>query len=678
MEYTLTPIGAGKHKAVTIDEEGVVLGRGEVTNIWKAELSRQHCHVSIQDGALKVRPLGRNPLIVLKGGKTSKSYKLEKGRTDTLENKDRVALLPSGEYLYEVSPPEGLPGVREDSPNREDDEDSDSVDAIAPLGTFCYTRVPSTKQKSLSDIDKAPSSPVPVKEKEKEKEADEPTPEPEPEPEPEAEPEAVEPAAKKQKLLPVCKYGATCTRKNPAHFLEYDHPKAGAVVDPKDLPKCKYGVHCTRKNPQHFKDCYHPPKDATALAPPAPAVPAPDAPAPAAVDTSTTAIATGPPAPAPAPAPAGTITLTGAGGAVDVTDLALRKTQEMKGVVPTKYMPEDELVLVSSGGGEQYKMKFTHQGYYCTCIAWRYQNKAVNERTCKHLKEYLGAEFERVRCGVQVGAAAKAGAALNKKFPMQGVLLAEKWDEKRNLAGWYTSEKLDGVRAYWDGERFLSRNGNCFTAPDWFKKDIPPGVHLDGELFGGRGKFQTTVSVVKSSNKHDGWKNLTYEVFDIPSVAAKWEDRMKAMEETLADAGPYIKVVKQTLCVSNKQLLEDLDKITALKAEGLMMRQPGSMYVRARSSTLLKAKKFCDCEALVKAHDVGKGKHSDKMGALVCVLPNGKQFNVGTGFTDVMRLNPPKVGAVITVKYQELTTGGIPRFPVFIGERIDATWPPQA
>jgi DNA ligase-1 len=77
-------------------------------------------------------------------------------------------------------------------------------------------------------------------------------------------------------------------------------------------------------------------------------------------------------------------------------------------------------------------------------------------------------------------------------------------------------------------------------------------------------------------------------------------------------------------------------------------------------------------EAKVVAHEPGKGRHKGRLGAVVAELPNGKRFNVGTGFSDKQRETPPAVGSTVTFKYQELTKDGIPRFPVFIGVRIDA------
>jgi DNA ligase-1 len=55
--------------------------------------------------------------------------------------------------------------------------------------------------------------------------------------------------------------------------------------------------------------------------------------------------------------------------------------------------------------------------------------------------------------------------------------------------GWYISEKLDGVRCYWNGSAMYTRNNNLFYPPDWFKKFLPKDMWLDGELWTGRADF---------------------------------------------------------------------------------------------------------------------------------------------------------------------------------------------
>ena len=89
--------------------------------------------------------------------------------------------------------------------------------------------------------------------------------------------------------------------------------------------------------------------------------------------------------------------------------------------------------------------------------------------------------------------------------------------------------------------------------------------------------------------------------------------------------------------------------------EGLMLREPNSKYVHGRSNTLLKVKSFHDMDAVVEKHEKGAGKYKDLLGSLHCRDKDGVTFKVGSGFTDKERENPPPVGCIITVKYQEKT-----------------------
>jgi DNA ligase-1 len=103
-----------------------------------------------------------------------------------------------------------------------------------------------------------------------------------------------------------------------------------------------------------------------------------------------------------------------------------------------------------------------------------------------------------------------------------------------------------------------------------------------------------------------------------------------------------------------------------------MLRQPASKYVAGRSSTLLKVKTFHDAEAVVTGHQAGTGKHSGRLGALLVRLADGTDFAIGTGFSDRERANPPAIGQTVTFRYQELSDGGVPRFPSYVGVRLDA------
>jgi DNA ligase 1 len=75
------------------------------------------------------------------------------------------------------------------------------------------------------------------------------------------------------------------------------------------------------------------------------------------------------------------------------------------------------------------------------------------------------------------------------------------------------------------------------------------------------------------------------------------------------------------------------------------------------------------------AHEPGKGRHRGRLGALLVEMANGIRFAVGTGLSDHERLNPPGPGAVIRIRYQELSDGGVPRFPSYLGIREDIQIP---
>lgn len=233
------------------------------------------------------------------------------------------------------------------------------------------------------------------------------------------------------------------------------------------------------------------------------------------------------------------------------------------------------------------------------------------------------------------------------------------------------------MRAFFDGTAFYSRNGNRFAAPEWFRRGLP-NTPLDGELWIGRKQFQRTVSIVRRENAANLWKEVRFLIFDAPTLAQPFEQRLQTVTELICrDQPPYAQVLDQTVCQSRKHLDEELVRIEALSGEGLMLRRPGSQYVPRRSDTLLKVKSFRDSEATIVNHEPGKGRHKGRLGALVVELANGNRCHVGTGLSDAQRDRPPAIGATITLKYQELTDAGIPRFPVFVRVRTDLVAPSQ-
>jgi len=343
-------------------------------------------------------------------------------------------------------------------------------------------------------------------------------------------------------------------------------------------------------------------------------------------------------------------------------------------------LADGEETTVEGSGSSVYTLKNIGGVYSCTCPAWLHQSLGIEKRTCKHLRAFRGDEAEKERLGTTELGGRPARA---KKSNGEGgeedddaappLLLAHKWETDINIQGWWLSEKLDGVRAYWDGKQFLSRLGNKFFPPDWFVENFPDHP-LDGELWGGRKLFQRTVGIVKRQDQSPLWKELLYVVFDSPGHEGSFEERMEHAKGAV-DGLEYARVLEQQICKDEAHLREELKKVEALGGEGLMARKPGSKYQAGRSNTLLKVKTFHDAEARVVGHAPGSGKHKGRLGALVVELADGTRFNVGTGFSDSEREDPPAIGAIITFRYQELSDGGVPRFPSYVGVRIDATEP---
>jgi DNA ligase-1 len=170
-------------------------------------------------------------------------------------------------------------------------------------------------------------------------------------------------------------------------------------------------------------------------------------------------------------------------------------------------------------------------------------------------------------------------------------LLAEKWDMKSDPTGYWISEKLDGVRAHWNGKTFLSREGNEFFAPEWFTRALPP-VKLDGELYCGRGCFQDTVSIVRTGLDFKGegerWKKATYQVFDIVDLETPFEERISQLQRLFVTKTPWICVLDHEKCRSREHLEHTLESIVEKGGEGLMLREAKSLYIPSRSKTLYK------------------------------------------------------------------------------------------
>jgi DNA ligase-1 len=251
------------------------------------------------------------------------------------------------------------------------------------------------------------------------------------------------------------------------------------------------------------------------------------------------------------------------------------------------------------------------------------------------------------------------------------LLLADVWNSSIDPTGWWMSEKYDGLRGYWDGRKLWTRQGNMIHAPNYFMAELPRDIALDGELWIGHGKFEETISVVRAETPDERWKRVHYMVFDAPRAKGTFEQRMELLHTIFPQDNRVVRLVVQERCEGVAQLLAERDRVIRLGGEGLMLRQPESLYEGKRSSTLLKVKPYDDAEATVIAHEPGKGKFAGKLGAIRVRTDDGREFSIGSGFTDVQRELPPPVGTVITYRFRGLTAKGMPRFPSYLRVRKD-------
>lgn len=250
--------------------------------------------------------------------------------------------------------------------------------------------------------------------------------------------------------------------------------------------------------------------------------------------------------------------------------------------------------------------------------------------------------------------------------------LANVYRKGMPLDGYWVSEKLDGVRAYWTGERFLSRGGHEYRAPGWFTKGFPAHP-LDGELWMGRGRFAELSGAVRQVvPDDDDWRRIRFMVFDLPDSEAMFDQRLARLRVLIERVGsPYLELVDQQRASTHENLMLHLDKVVDGEGEGLMLRLGISGYQSGRSNDLLKVKQYQDAEAVVVHHLPGKGKYEGLMGSLLVELENGRQFRIGSGFSDSERVSPPEPGTTITFKHYGLTATGLPRFASFLRIRND-------
>lgn len=251
----------------------------------------------------------------------------------------------------------------------------------------------------------------------------------------------------------------------------------------------------------------------------------------------------------------------------------------------------------------------------------------------------------------------------------------------------YVQSKLDGVRAVYQSGRITSRKGKPFAMQHIIDElDACPGsdgLILDGELYSDAMTFQDIVSVVKTQQYRPDdsrTKKIYFWVYDMIAENVPYEERYERLKRFFdSKAGKQLKHVKMLdtkVCKSLRDVKSFHDAYVSEGYEGLILRNAKGLYrVNVRSKDIQKYKEFKDDEYEVVDFTQGDGI---ELGLVlwICITPKTpqKRFTVRPRGTHEERAKlfvkaKSYVGKMLTVRYQELTDDGVPRFPVGIAFR---------
>ena len=247
--------------------------------------------------------------------------------------------------------------------------------------------------------------------------------------------------------------------------------------------------------------------------------------------------------------------------------------------------------------------------------------------------------------------------------PAPALLLAKAAPSTMDPTGYLVSEKLDGVRAYWDDQRLWTRGGLLIAAPMWFTQKLPRAA-LDGELWMGHGRFEALSGAVRQEEPDEAaWHLISFRVFELPGGAGTFEQRSQRLRQ-LAEQADLVGLqwVPQERLADAAALKRRLAEVLAAGGEGLMLHRADAPYTTGRSDALLKLKPVEDAEAVVIGYEPGKGRFAGQTGALKVRDEQGRVFSVGSGLSQAQRISPPPLGSTVTVRWRGTTSTGLPRF----------------
>ena len=242
----------------------------------------------------------------------------------------------------------------------------------------------------------------------------------------------------------------------------------------------------------------------------------------------------------------------------------------------------------------------------------------------------------------------------------------------KNNATLYVSEKYDGWRIYYRSGVFYTRAGKMLSLPQEFCDALAkfPQMEFDGELWMGYG---TTSSDVAGFNP----ATVSIKVFDVPNAGKTFEERLQVLQAM--DFGfDRIIPVKQTLCSSPKEMETIYDDVLTRGGEGVVLRLPNQVYTHGlRDSNFQKKKPLETLEATVVSHFRSTGSADAPLGYVSSLKVKALDGLSHSFKVSVRTTTPPPVGSIVTLRYMQTTSQGLPKFPKLVGIRDAADMPAE-
>ncbi len=272
-------------------------------------------------------------------------------------------------------------------------------------------------------------------------------------------------------------------------------------------------------------------------------------------------------------------------------------------------------------------------------------------------------------------------------------MLAKQWEDRKDEVDWvngnYISPKMDGLRAVITRNGATSRNGKKFVSFPHILKELEslfesyPNLILDGEIYCDKlsDDFNKIISLAKKSKPtqedlDESAQFIQYWIFDIPSVPGGYHERYTELKK-LIKPNKYIKICEHKLIKTPEEIETNLHKYIGQGFEGLMLNIFDGEYEQKRSKNILKCKLFQDDEFEIINITEGIGNRSGLYGYATLKMKNGNTFDANARgneelYRKILRNKNNYIGKMATVRYQNLTPDGIPRFPVIIDfDRFD-------